>query len=64
MSTVYIVEVESGSSESSGCMVFDSVWTSRELAEEYCQKFKRDPSVWHSEDWDFDITEYQLDTGN
>lgn len=62
MSTVYIVEVESGSSEYSGCMVFDSVWTSRELAEEYCQKFKRDPSVWHSQDWEFDITECKLDS--
>lgn len=60
---VYIVEVQSGCTGQEEAMLFDSVWTSKERAEEYCNsRFKRKPDVWHSEDWPYDITKVTLDT--
>jgi hypothetical protein len=64
MKKVYIVETASGSTDDDNAMLFDSVWTNEDLARDYCKKFHRNPSVWHSEDWPYTITETELNTGN
>lgn len=55
---VYVVEVESGSCEQGGAMLFDSVWKTREAAEEYCKKFKS--SGYLDVEWMHDIYEVEL----
>jgi hypothetical protein len=47
---VFVLEIESGSSEQSGAMIFDSVWYNLEDAEAYAQKFRDDR-------WPYSITE-------
>lgn len=60
---IYIVETESGlSCNDPETLVFDSAWSSYEKAKSYCEKFKRDPKVWHSENIDYEITEYIVDS--
>lgn len=54
---VYIVETETGSSEQGNAMLLDSVWSTYDLAYDYCAKFRK-------EKWRYDITEYFLDIGN
>jgi len=59
---IYIVETESGSSEQGCAMLFDSAWSSLELAEAYCQKFKTCGQF--DQPWPYEITETTLDIGN
>lgn len=57
---VYVVEIESGSSEQNGAMVFDSVWSKKEYAETYAaQRFKNTGGYGFGTD--YSITEYDLD---
>lgn len=48
---VYVVEAESGSSGCESCMYFDSVFSTREAAEEYIKS---------RSGWFFEITETEL----
>jgi len=61
MNTIYIVEVESGCSDDGGALLFDSAWTTKEAAEEYCKKFQRNPACWHSQNWNYEISKCKLD---
>lgn len=58
---VYIVEIETGSSYDDGAMVFDSVWSTKEKAEEYCKKFEKDPNYFFSQRWNHEIFECTID---
>lgn len=58
---LFIVETESGSSEEGEAMLFDSVWSSREKAEEYCKRFKTSGAF--GVPWPHKITECKLDEG-
>lgn len=59
--TVFIVEVETGSCDEGNAMLFDSVWDSLELAQEYCEKFKTVGYL--DQGWDYEITEVVLNSG-
>ena len=56
---LYIVETESGSIEQGQAMLFDSVWSSHEKAQEYCKRFKTCGAFDTS--WPCSITEVNLD---
>lgn len=59
---VYIVETESGSCEENGAMLFDSVWSTREKAEEYCKKFHPSTNIGgFGHGWEYEITEVLID---
>lgn len=58
---VYLVEVETGSTYEGEAMLFDSIWSSRELAEKYCEKFKS--MGYLDTPWPYDITEIKVDVG-
>lgn len=56
---LYLVEVESGSSEQGNAMVFDSVWSSLELAEKHCKKFEYTSLM--NQGTLYEITEIEID---
>lgn len=60
MQKVYVVEVESGSTDHGCAMLFDSVWTTEERAREYAQsKFAQ--CGWASQAPEWDVTEVTLE---
>ncbi len=58
---VYIVEVKTGSTYEGDAMLFDSVWTTKELAEKHCEKFKTSGGCYQT--WPYTITETNLNQG-
>ena len=60
--TVFIVEVETGSGDEGEAMLFDSAWSSKEKAMEYCKKFSPSTNIGGpGHGWDFEITEVEID---
>ena len=53
MTVVYIVEASSGCTDQGNALIFDSVWSTKELAEDYCKE--------RFGDWEHDITAVRMD---
>ena len=59
---LWLVETMSESCDEGEAMLFDSIWTTKEKAEEYCKRFSPEKHMggWNI-GWKFQITDIEVD---